>query len=114
MSAVRALEQFEFHHTLESTQGISIVFFSSQECSSCKYWEEVLNQYIETHGNTDVYKIDAGQDQALVEEFGVFHLPALFLYKEGEYHCPIQCAANLGGLEKVIEQALQQPAQESP
>ncbi|MFC1750310.1 thioredoxin family protein [Pseudomonadota bacterium] len=114
MSAVRALEQFEFHHTLESSTGTAIVFFSSQECSSCRYWEELLGKYVATHDNSDVFKVDAGQDQALVEEFGVFHLPALYLYKDGEYHSPIQCEAKLSEIEKAIKQSLEQPAQESP
>lgn len=114
MSVVHALEQFEFHHTLEKTPGVSIVFFSSQECLSCRYWEQQLEQYIKQHVDINVFKIDAGQDQALVEEFGVFHLPALFLYKDGQYHSPLQCEADLAELEKAIQHSLQQPAQETP
>ena len=114
MSAVRAIEQFEFHQTLENSSGTAIVFFSSRECLSCRYWQQLLEHYSKLHPEVHIFKIDAGRDQALTEEFGVFHLPALFLYQNGEYHSPLQCEANVAALEKGIEEALAAPAQEMP
>ncbi len=114
MSAVKPLEQFEFHHTLENSKGLSIVFFSSAECLSCRYWEQLLDQYSDSHGSINIFKVDAGQDQALIEEFDVFHLPALYLYSDGEYHCQLQCEANINELDKAIQAALKQPAEEMP
>lgn len=114
MSTVKALEQFEFHQTLESTPGTSIVFFSSAECQSCRYWEEILSQLTQKHPEFNVFKVDAGQDQALTEEFDVFHLPSLFLYHEGQYHSPLQSEARLETLEDTIRESLEQPAEEMP
>jgi len=114
MTAVSALEQFEFHQTLESTPGISIVFFSSDECLSCRYWDELLEQFSKQHPDISIYKIDAGLDQALTEEFDVFHLPSLFLYNNGKFHSALQCEANINALEISIKQALGSPAEETP
>lgn len=114
MSAVHAIEQFEFHQTLETTAGTSIVFFSSHECLSCRYWQQLLEHYSKLHPNTHIFKIDAGQDQALTEEFNVFHLPALFLYRNGQYHRPLQCEANLDALAAAVTEALAAPAEEMP
>lgn len=114
MAAVLPLEQFEFHQTLESTPGISIVFFSSKECLSCRYWEQLLEQFCKKHSDISVYKIDAGQDQALTEEFDVFHLPSLFLYQNGKYHSVLQSEARLDSLEDAITKALELPAEEMP
>ncbi|ALP53371.1 hypothetical protein Tel_09520 [Candidatus Tenderia electrophaga] len=114
MTAVHALEQFEFHQTLDSTPGISIVFFSSRECLSCRYWEQLLEQFLKKHPDINIFKVDAGQDQALTEEFDVFHLPSLFLYQDGQYYSPLQAEAKLEALESAITAALEAPAKESP
>jgi thioredoxin 1 len=114
MSAVNAVEQFEFHQTLESSKGISIVFFSSKECLSCRYWEQLLEQFCKKHPDIAIFKVDAGQDRALTEEFDVFHLPSLFLYNNGKYHCALQSEARLEALEKAITVALEAPAEEMP
>lgn len=114
MTAVLPLEQFEFHQTLESTQGISIVFFSSKECLSCRYWEQLLEQFCKKHSDINVFKVDAGRDQALTEEFDVFHLPSLFLYRNGKYHSALQSEARLSDLEAAITKALEGPAEEMP
>lgn len=114
MAAVSPLEQFEFHQTLESTPGIALVFFSSKECLSCRYWEQLLERFCHKHPDIQVFKIDAGLDQALTEEFDVFHLPSLFLYRDGRFHSPLQAEARLEALETAITEALESPAQEMP
>jgi len=114
MTAVNTLEQFEFHQTLESSPGISIVFFSSKECLSCRYWDKLLEQFSRQRPDISIYKIDAGLDQALTEEFDVFHLPSLFLYHNGVYHSALQSEANIVALELAISKALKLPAEEMP
>ncbi len=114
MSAVQSVEQFEFHQTLESAPGTSIVIFSSKECQSCRYWEQLLDQFCAKHDDINVFKIDAGMDQALTEEFDVFHLPSLFLYLNGKYHSALQCEARLDTLENAINTAKELPSEEMP
>ena len=81
---------------------------------SCRYWENVLDQFSKQHSDVSIYKVDAGLDQALTEEFDVFHLPSLFLYHNGKYHSALQSEANIEALEATIEQALKSPAEETP
>jgi len=114
MHALRTLNQFDFHHTLEDRKGQSIVFFSSSSCASCSFWKQLLGKYQERHPETAVYEVDAKQDQALAEEFSLFHLPALFLYADGAFRSELQCEANLEKLDEAINQALRNPPQELP
>lgn len=114
MSAIRAIEQFEFHQTLEKSSGTAIVFFSSRECLSCRHWQQLLEHYCKLHPEVHVFKVDAGMDQALTEEFNVFHLPALFIYHNGQYHAALQCEARLEPLEIGIKATLAAPAEEIP
>jgi len=113
-NTMKALEQFNFFQTLENTPNIAIVFFSSQACSSCRYWEQLLAKYQETKPAINLFKVDAEQDPGLVEEFSVFHLPALFLYIDGVFHSEIQCEANLNDLTNAIDKLAAEPHQEMP
>ena len=108
------LNQFDFHHTLEERRGLSIVFFSSTSCASCSFWKQLLGNYKQRHPEIEVYEVDAKQDQALAEEFNLFHLPALFLYADGAFHAELQCEANFEKLDASINAALRNPAQEAP
>jgi len=108
------LDQFEFHHRLAQTPGLTIVLFTSHGCSSCKAWKHLLADYRRQHLETHVFEVDAERDLALTREFAVFHLPALFLYLNGRYHCALQSEARMEPLEKAIELAVAGPAQEQP
>jgi thiol-disulfide isomerase/thioredoxin len=87
---IRKLDQFEFHHVLEESPGISVVFFTAPNCGSCRAMKQALGLVLEQQGNWNVFEVDAARDLALVREFDVFHLPALFVYKDGAFHAPLQ------------------------
>ncbi len=111
---IDTIDEFEFHQTLEQTPGTAIVFFSSRECSSCRYWEQLLVRYRQSHPGIHLFKVDAGENQALAQEFSLFHLPALFLYLNGEFYSELQCHASPEALERAITEALAAPPQEMP
>jgi len=113
MSEFKTLNAFEFHHVLAEQAGISIVMFTGKACSSCRAWKQLLLDYQLKH-NITLYEIDAERDMALTNEFDVFHLPALFIYKDGLYHSELQCQARMHELEQAIENYLSADAMEMP
>jgi hypothetical protein len=112
--ALPQLDQFEFHHRLARTSGVAIVVFTSRGCASCRAWRRLLVEYRRRHIDTLVFEVDAERDLALAREFGVYHLPALFLYSGGRYHAPLECAADLERLRTTVDAALAAPAHEPP
>jgi len=108
------LDEFSFHARLSETAGPALIIFTSAGCSSCRAWKLVLSDYIHLNPLFPVFEVDAGHAQALAREFNVFHLPALFLYSDGHFHCPIECEARMPALTDAIRQALVSPAQEAP
>jgi len=108
------LDQFGFHHVLAQTPGTALVVFTSIGCGSCRHWKQILSAYREQYSDLAIFEVDAGRDLALAREFHVFHLPALFLFHNGEFHASLQCEAHLERLHAAIAQALDQPAQEAP
>lgn len=111
---MQRLDQFTFYPTLADTPGPALVFFSAASCGSCRQWKRLLGDYATAADALPVFEIDAGQDLALAREFELFHLPALFLFVDGEFHRPLQCAAGLAQLRAAIDANLALPAEEAP
>ena len=108
------LEQFDFHHVLERTPGASLVIFTGPACGACKRLKAVLAAEPELFADLHLFEVDAQRDMALTREFGVFHLPAMFLYRDGEFHCELHSEALPVRLRQAINDALAAPAQEAP
>lgn len=113
-TSLTTLDQFTFHRTLSATRGVSLIFFSSRECGSCRLWRQRLLQYAQLDPALRLFEVDAERDLALTREFEVWHLPALFLYRDGDFHCALECAAHTAALAQAIQTALAAPAQELP
>lgn len=114
MSVISSLNQFNFYHALEATKGPSLVYFTAPNCGACRYLGNVLEQMLTSNPGFRVFKVDAQQDQALVQEYEVFHLPSMFLFIDGEFHCELQSEASDMAIRQAIEVARRQPAQEAP
>ena len=110
----RILDQFDFHSTLMDTTGVSLVMFTSPGCGSCRHLHKVVltvaNQKPEWH----LFEVDAQRDAALTREFDVFHLPTLFLFVNGEYHCEVRAEATPAAIIEATLTGLSQPAKEAP
>lgn len=111
---VQSVSQYDFHHRLEETPGPALVLFTAPACGSCRHWKALLAEYQGGHPEVTLFEVDAGRDPALVQEFEVFHLPAVYLYLDGEYHAAVNCAATLAELERTLAHLITQPAEEAP
>lgn len=112
MAEARKLSDFEFHHVLEATQGIALVMFSAPACGACKQLRQILSQ--DDFSAMSFFEVDASTDMGITREFEVFHLPALFLFVDGQYHSEIQAEAHPQPIRRAIEAAMLQPAEEAP
>lgn len=111
---MRQLDQFNFHQCITDTPGLALVIFTAAGCSACRHWKQLLSQPVQGLCQVTLFEVDAGQDQALAREFEVFHLPALFLFQDGEYHCALYSEAHPLALRRALDRALSLPAEEAP
>lgn len=114
MGTLERLEQFDFHHRLAETAGLALVVFTGPACGACRRLKAELAERGDALPPLQLFEVDAQQDMGLVEEFGVFHLPALFLFRDGHYHREIQAPPVATELRRAIEAALAQPPAEAP
>ena len=112
------LDEFTFHSTVSEEKGLSLIFFTGPHCASCHHLKALLKkesqQFIDHFSDFKAYEVKADKATALVNEFNVFHLPSMFLYRDGEFHCELQSEAHPQKLIKAIELALSNPAEEEP
>ena len=111
---MRRLVDDNFYDTLQATAGVSLVIFTSTGCASCRAWKEVLKDYLRLEPDLVIFEVDAHESMALANEYEIFHLPALFLFRDGDFHTELNCEANRERIQQAIHLALQGPAQEEP
>ncbi|TBN47710.1 thioredoxin [Pseudomonas sp. BGI-2] len=106
------LTDFDTDQRLLEMSGVSLVIFTSVGCTSCRFAREQLPRLdlaIER-----LCWIDAGGNGGVVERYQVFHLPALFLVRDGEFFGPVQSCLTSAGLNEAVRQALSRYAEELP
>ncbi len=111
---LKSLDQFSFHQTLAETRGTALVIFTGPACSACRRIKAVLEGSGQLFADLHIFEVDAGDNLALTREFEVFHLPAMFLFRDGEYHCELHAEAQPQRLRVALDAALAAPGQEAP
>ncbi|TCJ15387.1 thioredoxin [Parasulfuritortus cantonensis] len=111
-SPFQPLDEFDYHRRLAATAGPALVLFSSPTCSTCRQVERLLPGA--APDGVALFKVDARDSLALTRAFDVFHLPGLFLYRDGHYHARLDCQVTPAILRPAISRALAAPAEEEP
>jgi hypothetical protein len=106
------LTDFDADQRLLAMSGVSLVIFTSVGCASCRYAREVLPAM--ALGIDRLCWIDAGDNGGLVERYQVFHLPALFVVRDGEFFGALHTRLTTDALNAALAQALGRIAEELP
>jgi thioredoxin 1 len=114
MSRIIRLDQFSFHHTLEETAGVAVVIITGPDCGSCRMMRQALQSLLDEGARLVVYEVDAESDMGIAREFGVFHLPGLFVFRDGVYHAPLDVEPLSARVLSALDAVLEAPAREAP
>ncbi|MEO6676246.1 MAG: thioredoxin family protein [Pseudomonas sp.] len=106
------LTDFDADQRLLAMSGISLVIFTSVGCASCRFAREQLPRLDLVVDR--LCWIDASDNGGLVERYEVFHLPALFVVRDGEFFGAVQSRLTGTELNRVVGQALSRIAEELP
>lgn len=109
-----ALSQFDFHARLADGAGPALILFTAAGCGSCRHLRGVLREVRRREPAWRIYEVDAERDAALTNEFEVFHLPTVFLFNDGNFHCQLQAEAGPSAIISATRSALQQAPQDAP
>lgn len=106
------LTDFDADQRLLAMRGVSLVIFTSVGCASCRFAREALPAM--QLAVDRLCWIDAGDNGGLVERYQVFHLPALFVVRDGEFFGAVHARLSCDELNAGVARALQRIAEELP
>ena len=109
-----SLSQAELHHRIAEDPSPTLVFFTAEGCGACRHLKQVLLRLRQRRPEWLFYEINAQQEMGLTREFEVFHLPALFLFHNGDFHAGISAEARPEAIERAVIEALRQAPKEAP
>ncbi|WP_150644138.1 thioredoxin family protein [Pseudomonas fluorescens] len=106
------LTDFDADQQLLAMNGVSLVIFTSVGCASCRWARQQLPGLDLTVDR--LCWIDAGDNGGVVERYQVFHLPALFVVRDGEFYGALQSRLTRNELNEGVRQALSRVPEELP
>ena len=60
------------------------------------------------------YEVDVSEATGVAHYFGIFHLPTVYLYRDGQFHAELQCEARGEAIRNTAHHLLAAPAQDEP
>ncbi|MGQ7818941.1 thioredoxin [Metapseudomonas furukawaii] len=106
------LTDLDADHRLLDLPGTSVLVFTSVGCAACRWARQYLPGAALPVDR--LCWIDAGDNGGLVERYEVFHLPALFVVRDGLFHGVLQASLRRDDLIQALDRALARPAEELP
>lgn len=62
----------------------------------------------------NLFEVDVSEATGVARYFGIFHLPTVYLYRDGQFHAELQCEARPDLIRQTALCLFDAPAQEEP
>lgn len=110
-----AIEPVDDHQVYRAIErgGDVLLLITSPFCGACKAMRRAVAELPAALVDR-ILDADAGASPGLVADLEVFHLPALFLFRGGAFHRPIEAPPRVAALVAALEIAKAGPASEPP
>lgn len=113
MARFERVAEGTYHARLAASSEVSVVLFSAPQCGACRVWKKMLPAALSDQARA-FYEVDVSEATGIAHYFGIFHLPTVYLYRDGHFHAELQCEARLKNILETALQLLSGPAQEEP
>ena len=98
------LTDFDIDHQLLELPGTSLLIFASVGCSSCRYARQQLPTF--ELGLDRICWIDAEENGGAVARYEVFHLPALFVVRDGSFYGALRSPLTGSAIQQALRSVL--------
>ena len=107
------LAEGAFHARLAAAPGVTAVLFTAPHCGACRAWKQLLPEALAGVADA-LFEVDVGEATGVARYYGIFHLPTIYLYRDGWFHAELQCEAKAGVMRKTAVKMLGEAAREEP
>jgi len=90
-----------------------VVLFSAPHCGACRAWKRLLPDALSGLTRA-LFEVDVSEATGMARCFGIFHLPTVYLYRDGRFHADLQCEARQEAIRQAVQSLLAAPAQDEP
>jgi thioredoxin 1 len=113
LHAFLRLAEGAFHARLAVAPGTAVVLFSAPHCGSCRAWKRLLPEALSGLADS-LFEVDVSEATGVARYFGIFHLPTVYLYRDGQFHAELQCEARQEVIRHAALSLLAAPPQDEP
>ena len=113
VSVFAPLTEGNYHAYMAHTRGRAVELFSHLHCGTCRVWKRLLPEALKTCVQ-HFFEVDVAIDTGAARYFGIFHLPTIYLYRDGQFHAELQCEARIEAIQRTAHNLFDQLAQEEP
>jgi hypothetical protein len=103
---------FDLDQQLLALPGVSLLIFTSLGCSSCRWARHHLPE--QSIPVDRLCWIDAEENGGAVQRYGVFHLPAMFVVRDGAFFGPLRTQISAEAITAGLAVALATAPDELP
>lgn len=107
------LTEGDYHARIARAAGHAVVLFTHAHCASCRAWKRLLPEAL-SNNVQHFFEVDVALDTGAARYFGIFHLPTIYLYRNGQFHAGLQCVARVDAIQHAVHTLFDLPAQEEP
>lgn len=107
------LHEGDFHARIARQPGVAAVLFSAPQCGTCRAWKRLLPEALAGLAE-NLFEVDVAEATGVARYFGIFHLPTIYLYRDGHFHAALQCEARPATMRETAQRLLDTAAQEEP
>ena len=90
-----------------------MVLFSAPHCGACRVWKQRLPPALADTAQA-FYEVDVSEATGVARYFGIFHLPTVYLYRDGLFHAELQCEARREAILEAAHHLLAAAPQDEP
>ena len=90
-----------------------MVLFTAAHCGACRAWKRLLPEALAGIADA-LYDVDVGEATGVARDYDIFHLPAIYLYRDGRFHAELQCAADAATVRQTALRLLGEAARDEP
>ena len=89
------------------------MLFSAPHCGACRAWKRLLPAALAGLADS-LFEVDVSEATGVARYFGIFHLPTVYLYRDGRFHAELQCEGRQDAIQETARQLLAASAQDEP
>lgn len=90
-----------------------MVLFGAPRCHACVAWKRLLPQALGDAADA-YYEVDVSEATGVARYYDIFHLPTIYLFRDGRFHAEVQCEARPDAVRHTVQRLLAAPAQDEP